>query len=203
MATAKKTTTSTKSAKKVTKSEPIVSESRKNGWFGIFVFIIFAALEGQILYFKYMQDISDKNMQNSITQSKKVYVYDLEQTLKGIKLDEINNEFSNKITILGNEVTAAQKKIASLTETKDKDDFSEVYLQSLKLKRDNMIAEYNQTLEDITEQVNKTVSKIAEEKGASAVFDKRIVASQNKYVEDITAEVIKRVKLTRPKILDE
>lgn len=203
MATAKKTTTSTKSAQKVTKSEPKVSENRKTGWFGVFVFVIFAALEGQILYFKYMQDISDKNMQNSITQSKKVYVYDLEQTLKGIKLDEINNEFSNKITLLGNEVTSAQKKIASLTETKDKDDFSEVYLQSLKLKRDNMIAEYNRTLEDITEQVNKTVSKIAEEKGASAVFDKRIVASQNKYVEDITAEVIKRVKLTRPKILDE
>lgn len=203
MATAKKTNTSTKAAKKVTKSEPKVSESRKTGWFGIFVFIIFAALEGQILYFKYMQDISDKNMQNSITQSKKVYVYDLEQTLKGIKLDEINNEFSNKITILGDEVTSAQKKISSLKETKDKDDFSEVYLQSLKLKRDNMIAEYNRTLEDITEQVNKTVSKIAEEKGASAVFDKRIVASQNKYVEDITAEVIKRVKLTRPKILDE
>ncbi|MBQ4400251.1 MAG: hypothetical protein II830_03025 [Alphaproteobacteria bacterium] len=203
METAKKTTTSTKYAKKVTKSEPKVSENRKIGWFGVWLFVIFAALEGQMLYFKYMQDISDKNMQNSITQSKKVYVYDLEQTLKGIRLDEINNEFSNKITLLGNEVTSAQKKIASLTETKDKDDFSEVYLQSLKLKRDNMIAEYNRTLEDITEQVNKTVSKIAEEKGASAVFDKRIVASQNKYVEDITAEVIKRVKLTRPKILDE
>ena len=55
----------------------------------------------------------------------------------------------------------------------------------------------------MTEQVNKTVSEIAKEKGASAVFDKRIVASQSKYVEDITEEVIKRVKLTRPKILDE
>lgn len=203
MATAKKTNKSTKVAKKVTKSEQEVSTGKKIGWFGIFVFIVLVAIEGQILYFKYMQDISDKNMQESITQNKKVYVYDLEKTLKGIKLDEINNEFSNQIAILGDEVTSAQKKISSLKETKDKDDFSEVYLQSLKLKRDNMITEYNRTLENITEQVNKTVSEIADEKGASAVFDKRIVASQSKYVEDITEEVIKRVKLTRPKILDE
>jgi len=203
MATAKKTNTSTKSAKKVTKSEPEVYEGKKVSWFAVFVIIVLAALEGQIMYFKYMQDISDKNMQESITQGKKIYIYDLEQTLRGIKLDELNNEFSNKIAILGDEVTSAQKKISSLKETKDKDDFSEVYLQSLKLKRDNMIAEYNKTLEDITEQVNKTVSEIAEEKGASAVFDKRIVASQSKYVEDVTPEVIKRVQPVRPKILDE
>lgn len=136
-------------------------------------------------------------------QSKKAYVYDLEQTLRGIKLDELNREFETKINILNDEVSSAKKKIASLNESKDKDDFSEVYLKSLKLKRDSMIKEYNKTLENLTEEINKTVSRIAEEKGASVVLDKRVVASQNKNVEDITAEVIKRVNLPRPQILDE
>lgn len=138
-----------------------------------------------------------------VLQSKKAYVYDLEQTLRGIKLDELNREFEAKINILSDEVASAKKKIASLNESKDKDDFSEVYLKSLKLKRDSMIKEYNKTLENLTEEINKTVSQIADEKGASVVLDKRVVVSQNKNVEDITAEVIKRVNLPRPQILDE
>lgn len=136
-------------------------------------------------------------------QLKKVYVYDLEATLRGVKLDDLNREFEAKINILNDEVSAAQTKIASLKESKDKDNFSDVYLKSLKLKRDTMLKEYNRTLENLTDEVNRVISDIATEKGAAVVFDKRVISSQTEDVEDVTDEVIKRVNLTRPKILDE
>ena len=78
-----------------------------------------------------------------------------------------------------------------------------MYLKSLKLKRDTMLQEYNRTLENLTEEINKTISEIATEKGASIIFDKRIISSETENVEDVTQELIKRVNLTRPKILDE
>lgn len=136
-------------------------------------------------------------------QLKKVYVYDLEATLRGVKLDDLNREFEAKINILNDEVSAAQAKIASLKESKDKDNFSDVYLKSLKLKRDTMLQEYNRTLDNLTEEINQVISDIAKEKGATVIFDRRIISSQTENVEDVTDEVIKRVNLTRPKILDE
>ena len=143
------------------------------------------------------------DVMQAAAQMKKVYVYDLEETLRGVKLDDLNREFEAKINILNDEVSAAQKKIASLKETKEKDDFSDVYLKSLKLKRDTMLQEYNRTLENLTDEINRIISEIAKEKGASVIFDKRIISSQTENVEDVTTEVIKRVNLTRPKILDE
>ena len=136
-------------------------------------------------------------------QMRKVYVYDLQETLRGVKLDNINREFEAKINILNDEVSAAQKKIASLKETKDKDDFSDVYLRSLKFKRDTMLQEYNRTLENLTDEVNRVIGEIAKEKGAAVIFDRSIISSQTENVEDVTPEVIKRVNLVRPKVLDE
>ena len=43
-----------------------------------------------------------------------VYIYDLEETLRGVRLDEFNREFEAKINILNDEVSTAQSKISSL-----------------------------------------------------------------------------------------
>ncbi len=157
----------------------------------------------EIWQIKHNQSALQTELKKSVAQLKKVYVYDLEETLRSVKLDDLNREFEAKINILNDEVSIAQQKIASLSETKDKDNFSDVYLKSLKLKRDTMIQEYNRTLENLTKEVNLTISEIAKEKGASIIFDKRIISSETDNVEDVTLEVIKRIKFTRPKILDE
>lgn len=162
-----------------------------------------AYMQYEITKLKQEQTSLKDNFQQAVSQVKKVYVYDLEETLRGVKLDSLNMEFEAKINILNDEVSSAQKKIASLKETKEKDDFSDVYLKSLKLKRDTMIQEYNRTLDNLTQEVNQVISDIANEKGASVIFDKRFISAQTENVEDVTAEVIKRVKLGRPRILDE
>ena len=142
-------------------------------------------------------------LQEGMAQMSKIYTYDLDKTLRGVKIDEFNREFEAKIKVLNEEVENAKKKIASLKEGKDKDNFSEVYLKSLKFKRDTMLQEYNGTIEKLTAEINRTITEIAKEKNALVVLDKRIVASQTENVEDITDEAIKRVKFPRPKFLDE
>ncbi len=161
-------------------------------------FEIYTLQHGQQEQRGLMQSIS----QNA-RQLKKIYVFDLEKALLKLNIADINKEFEAKIKVLNDEVSTAQKKIASLKETKDKDTFSDMYLQSLKLKRDTMLQEYTNTLENLTEEINQTVANVGIEKNASVVFDKRVIATQTEEVEDITDEVVKRAKVKRPKILDE
>lgn len=192
-----------KSVSSNTRKVFVDKEEKKIKFSVIITVICLVILQAQICVLYKLNKTAEDNVRQCVLQSKKVYVYDLEQTLRGVRLDELNREFETKINILSDEVASAQEKIASLKESKDKDNFSDVYLKSLKLKRDSMIREYNKTLENLTAEINKMVSQIADEKGASVVLDKRIVASQTQNVEDITDEVIKRVKLPRPQILDE
>ena len=173
------------------------------GILGVILLGAVAYQQLEIMQLRQQQTDLHSELTQTAAQLKKVYVYDLEETLRSVKLDSLNREFEAKINILNDEVSSAQQKIASLKETKEKDNFSDVYLKSLKLKRDTMLQEYNRTLENLTEEINKTISEIAAEKGASIIFDKRIISSQTENVEDVTPELIKRVNLTRPKILDE
>lgn len=185
-------------------------ESKKTCKTSILGILIILLLCGAVAYQQfeiYELQQAQNGLHNDLRQTTerlgKVYIYDLGETLRGVKLDNLNREFEAKINVLNDEVSAAQKKIASLKETKDKDNFSDVYLKSLKLKRDTMIQEYNRTLENLTEEVNRAVADIAKEKGAAVIFDKSIITSQTESVEDVTPEVIKRVNLVRPKFLDE
>lgn len=143
------------------------------------------------------------HLQNKLEQVQHVYVYDLEEILRGVNLDELNREFEAKISILNNEVSSAQDKISALKNSKVKDDFSDVYLKSLKLKRDTMVNEYSRTLQNITNEINDKVTELAQENGASVVFDRHSIAASTPMVVDLTSEIISRVQLIRPRVLDE
>lgn len=149
------------------------------------------------------QQIQISNLQNKLEKLQHVYVYDLEEILRGVNLDELNREFEAKISILNNEVATAQDKISALKNSKVKDDFSDVYLKSLKLKRDTMVNEYSRTLQNITDEINDKVTELAQENGASVVFDRRTIAASTPMVIDLTSEIISRVQLIRPRVLDE
>ena len=149
------------------------------------------------------QEIQILTMQKKINSLEHVYVYDIEEVLRGVKLDDLNREFEAKINILNEEVTSAQDKIETLKDAKVKDNFADVYLKSLKLKRDTMIQEYSRTLQNITDEINITVTELSEEKKANVVFDKRLITTQTPNVVDLTDDIIKRAKISRPKILDE
>ena len=123
--------------------------------------------------------------------------------MRGVRLDEFNREFEAKINILNDEVSTAQSKISSLKDSKEKDDFSEVYMKSLKLKRDTMLEQYNQAIQEITDEINAKISEIAQERNALVVFDRRAVTAKTPHVIDVTEEIVKRAQVSRPKFLDE
>lgn len=132
-----------------------------------------------------------------------VYVYDLEQVLKGVKLDDLNREFEAKISILNDEVMSAQDQISSLKDSKVKDNFSDVYLKSLKLKRDTMMQEYTRAIQNITNEINVKVTELAEERNAVVVFDKHFITVSTPNVVDLTEDLVKRIQISRPRVLDE
>ena len=157
----------------------------------------------EIKNLKNTQQQQNQMTEQRIDNLKKIYVYDLQETLRGIKLENLNKEFEKKINIINDEVTLAHEKIDSLKETKEKDNFSEVYLKSLKLKRDTMIQDYNKVLEKLTDEINRVITEIANEKDTAIIFDKRVTASLTQYVEDVTPEVIKRIEEKRSQIFNE
>ena len=149
-----------------------------------------------------IQQVQIHNMATKISKLQNVYIYDLEEILKGLKVDDLNREFEAKINILNDEVSSAQEKIASMKDGKVKDDFADVYLKSLKFKRDNMIQEYTKSIQNITESINAGLVKYAKQKGITVVFDKRAVAAQTSSVIDVTPELVEKISLNRPAILD-
>ncbi len=165
----------------------------------LFVIVLFGVFGWNIKH----QQVQINKLQQQIAQIQYVYVYDLEEVLRGVRLDDLNREFEAKINILNNEVSSAQDKISNLKNSKVKDDFSDVYLKSLKLKRDSMIQEYSRTLQNITAEINEKVTELAQEKSAPVVFDRRFITARTPLVIDLTDEIIGRIKLMRPRILDE
>ncbi|MBR1601457.1 MAG: hypothetical protein IJ677_07755, partial [Alphaproteobacteria bacterium] len=106
-----------------------------------------------------------------------------------------------KVNILNQEVITAQDKISSFKDSNVRENFSDVYLNSLKMKRDTMIKEYNETLKDITTQINENLIKIAEEKKTATIFNKQAVSAITSDVIDITQELVQKIKITKAKDL--
>ena len=160
------------------------------------IFLLFCGIIG-------FQQSHIKRLENQVENSRYVYVYDVEEVLRGIRLDDLNREFEAKISILNQEVSSAQDKISTLKNSKVKEDFSDVYLKSLKLKRDNMVKEYGRMLQNITNEINEKVTGLALDNGIAVVFDKRFITVRTPQVIDLTDEIIRQVQFTRPSILDE
>ena len=160
---------------------------------GVSAFLILCAFGG--LGYKVhglQKQISAQNAQ--IEESKKVYVYSLDDVLKGANVIEIKRKFEDEIIKLNDEVFDAEKKIKSLKDAKVKEDFSTMYLNNVKMKRDELLANYEKTIKELTTKVNKAVGEIAKEKNVSVIFIKNAIAVKTPYVVDVTDEVIKKLK---------
>ena len=83
--------------------------------------VLCAALLACVLWMVKLQ-IDVKNLkdaqqqQNQVTEQqianmKKIYVYDVQETLRGVNLEKLNKDFEKKINIVNDEVNLAQEKI--------------------------------------------------------------------------------------------
>lgn len=162
----------------------------KKFFIGVVIFIFVALVAGGA----FLQYQTNQNLQQQIIESRKVYIYSLEDVLIKIDAIQIKKKFEQDIMDLNQELIAAEKKIDSIKKADVKADVSDLYLKNLRLKRDELMNNYQKTLEDITQKINDAVVEVAKEKKVSAVFLKTAVAATSPYMVDITEEVASRVK---------
>jgi len=135
-----------------------------------------------------------QKLNQQLENSRKIYVYNLERALQEVGTVAINQKFAADITKLDEEVKIAEKKIKSLKDAKVKNDFSDVYLNSLRLKRDTLLEEYQKSVQGVSDNINKILAEIAAENKAPTIFNSQAIAVKTDYLIDITPEVVKRLQ---------
>lgn len=140
------------------------------------------------------QAYTNHELNNEIKKTRTVYVYSLEELLIKTNASEAKKKFEAEIIKLNDELIKAEKKIKSIEEANVKADVSDLYLNNIKLKREEIMAEYQKSIEDLTANINQALAEVAEEKDVSVVFLKSAIAVTTPHVVDITDEVAKKLK---------
>jgi len=129
-----------------------------------------------------------------IEENRKVYIYSLDEVLLKVEALESKRKFEEDVTKLNDELLEAEEKIKNIQDANLQEDFSVVYLKNLRMKRDDLVNNYQKSIEDLTTKINEALASIAKEKDISVVFLKSSIAATSPYVVDITEEVVNRIK---------
>ena len=133
-------------------------------------------------------------LQEEVAARRKVYVYNLEEILNKTDVLKTKKQFEEDIIKLNDELVNGEKKIKSLKSAKLKEDFSEIYLNSLRVKRDELVSRYDKTLDDLAGKINKALEELCAEKNIPTVFFNGAIAATTDDVIDVTDEVIEKLK---------
>ena len=133
-------------------------------------------------------------LSQQIEQAQKVYVFSMEDALIKLGTVSLKQNFEKEVMALNNELEKNEKKIETIRNAKVRDDFSAVYMDSLKLKRDTLVQNYQKQLADLTEQINKALSEVAKKYNASTIFNAKSTVVKTSNVTDVTDEVVNIVK---------
>ena len=133
-------------------------------------------------------------LSQQIEQAQKVYVFSMEDALIKLGTVSLKQNFEKEVMALNNELEKNEKKIETIRNAKVRDDFSAVYMDSLKLKRDTLVQNYQKQLADLTEQINKALSEVAKKYDASTIFNAKSTVVKTSNVTDVTDEVVNIVK---------
>lgn len=147
------------------------------------------ALNAELAQAKQNTETLSVELQNS----KIVYIYNLENVIASSNLVMLKQQFEGKINELAKEVESAQKKIKNMKNSRVKDDFSDLYMKSLKLKRDETVKAYDETMLQATENINVALKEVAQSKGAKIIFNAKALALTSEFTIDVTPEVINLV----------
>lgn len=135
-----------------------------------------------------------RSLLNKVELNRKIYVYNMDEVLIQTGFVDSKKKFDEDVLKLNDEVMAAEKKIKNLKNEKVKNDFATVYLDSLKLKRNELIDNYQKQIEELTNKINKNLKIIAAEKNAPTIFNKSSIAVMTNDVIDVSAELVDKIK---------
>lgn len=142
---------------------------------------------------KSVVQMEDKIAQR-VDYNRRIYVYNMEETLAAIGIQESSQKFENDIASLEKEVADAQEKIKTIKEAQVKEEFSEMYLRSLQMRRDELVSKYTESMENVLNAINSALEEVARENNVHTVFLSSALALSTDYVVNITPQVIEKVK---------
>lgn len=165
------------------------------------IYVIVALLGGYIVkmghkFSAYENSIAamEIKLAQRVDDNRKIYMYNMEETLKLAGIPESNQKFESDIASLEHEVREAQEKIKTLKEAQVKEEFSEMYLRSLQMKRDELISKYSESMQDVLSQINSALEEVARENNVHTIFMSNAIAISTEYVVDVTPQVVKKMQ---------
>lgn len=144
--------------------------------------VLFAAGIWQFVYFK-----------TQLNAIRKVYVYDVDKTLNMAGIVDLKRQLEVDVAALNNEVAAAEKKLKTIKDAKLKAEYSDVYVKSLRTKRDMLLENYDKSLHETLTKINDVLAEIAIERNLPTIFYVKSVVVNTADVVDVTDEVVARV----------
>ncbi len=119
-----------------------------------------------------------------------VYVYSPETLVaQSPEILAMKENYTKRVNELTKEIEEAGQKIKNFKNEKVKEDFSDIYLQSLIAKRNDLVGGYQQKLQEITSKVNQALENVMNANNIPAVFDSKVLLGRSNKVIDITSLV--------------
>lgn len=122
------------------------------------------------------------------------FVYNMEEVLMQTGLADENRKFEANMADLEKEIDKAEKKVNSMKDKKLQQEYREMYMKSLTLKRDNLIEEHEKFMKSLLKNINKTLSEVAKKHHVKVIFNNKAVIFSTKYVTNITPLVTAKLK---------
>lgn len=129
-----------------------------------------------------------------LADNSKIYTYNLEEVVAAMNIAEKKQQYEASIMQLNNELTEAENKIKTLKDAKVKEDFTEVYLKNIKMKRDEIVGNYEKSMQEITMKLNRAMEDVVREKNLPTVFYQNTMAIKTPHMVDVTADVLQKFK---------
>ena len=136
----------------------------------------------------------DSQVAQKIDAGRKIYVFSLDNTVLSLGMLDKKKLFEQKVNKLNDEVRAAEKKLKGIKDQSVRSEYSEVYMKSLQIKRNNLIMDYEKEMAELNNRINKALEDVVVEQKLPAVWSAKNIAVATPDVVDITEAVIAKLQ---------
>ncbi len=170
---------------------PVVHKSSSRG-FKWFATLMILALLGANAFSAYKIHI----LENVVAHDSMIYIYSMENVLLLAGMADENKQYQIDLDKLDKEIDAAQKKLNGMKDKKLKQEYSEMYMKSLTLKKDTLTETHDKFMANLLKNVNRALLTVAKKYRAPTIFTAKSIAVQTPNVVDVTDEISKYLKDT-------
>lgn len=136
----------------------------------------------------------ENSLSKNVEDNRKIYVFNMDETVKNVGLQETNQKFEQDINDLDAQVKEAQATITSLKDEAMKVKILNLSIKPLQIKRDDLLDAYAKSMQSALTLINEALAEISTENNVPTIFMNKAVAVNTNYVVDVTSQVVEKVK---------